>query len=144
MAKHLINPQQLYDGSVFGMSQGVVAPSRNLLFVSGQVAWDKQHAVTGDTVGTQFEAVLANLKIVLDEAGASVNDLLQIRIYIRGEFSEHLEALAPLLTAFLGTSRPAVTGIGVASLASPDTLVEVEAVAGVGVSEPAPAGQPHS
>lgn len=143
MAKHLINPQQLYDGSVFGMSQGVVAPSGNLLFVSGQVAWDKQHAVTGDTVGAQFEAVLANLKIVLTEAGASVNDLLQIRIYIRGEFSEHLEALAPLLTGFLGTSRPAVTGVGVASLASPETLVEVEAVASVGVSEPARAGSPH-
>ena len=134
MAKRLINPQQLYDGSVFGMSHGVVAPSGNLLFVSGQVAWDRQHNVVGDTVGAQFAAALANLKIVLDEAGASVNDLLRIRIYIRGEFSEHLEALAPLLTAFLGTSRPAVTGIGVASLASRDTLVEVEAVAGVGIS----------
>jgi len=29
----------------------------------------------------------------------------------------------------LGLPRPALTGIGVASLASPDTLVEIEAVA---------------
>ena len=31
----------------------------------------------------------------------------------------------------IGAARPAVTGIGVASLASPQTLVEIEAVARV-------------
>jgi 2-iminobutanoate/2-iminopropanoate deaminase len=35
----------------------------------------------------------------------------------------------PILASFLGNSRPAVTGIGVASLASKATLVEVEAIA---------------
>jgi 2-iminobutanoate/2-iminopropanoate deaminase len=40
-----------------------------------------------------------------------------------------MESLVPILTKFLGSSRTAVTGIGVASLASKATLVEVEAVA---------------
>lgn len=52
-----------------------------------------------------------------------------IRIYIRGEFGEFLEDIAPILTQFLADSRPALTGIGVASLASPETLVEIEATA---------------
>jgi enamine deaminase RidA (YjgF/YER057c/UK114 family) len=43
-----------------------------------------------------------------------------------------MATVGPILSAFLGDSRPAVTGIGVASLASPSTLVEVEAVATVG------------
>ena len=42
-----------------------------------------------------------------------------------------MEAIAPILSGFLGESRPSITGIGVASLASPSTLVEVEAVASV-------------
>jgi 2-iminobutanoate/2-iminopropanoate deaminase len=42
---------------------------------------------------------------------------------------EHMESLVPILVRFLGGSRPAVTGIGVASLASKATLVEVEGVA---------------
>jgi enamine deaminase RidA (YjgF/YER057c/UK114 family) len=61
-----------------------------------------------------------------------VGQLLQVRVYIRGELGEHMATLGPIFSAFLGDSRPAVTGIGVASLASPSTLVEVEAVATVG------------
>jgi 2-iminobutanoate/2-iminopropanoate deaminase len=40
-----------------------------------------------------------------------------------------MNTLGPILAEFLGESRPALTGIGVASLASPELLVEIEAVA---------------
>ena len=70
-----------------------------------------------------------NLTIVLDASGSSVENLLSLRIYIRGELGEFLEDIAPILRQYLGESRPALTGIGVASLASPETLVEVEATA---------------
>jgi 2-iminobutanoate/2-iminopropanoate deaminase len=60
-----------------------------------------------------------------------VGQLLQVRVYIRGELGEHAETVAPILSDFLGESRPSLTGIGVASLASPSTLVEVEAIASV-------------
>ena len=54
---------------------------------------------------------------------------MQVRIYIRGEIAEYMEEVAPILADYLGKSRPTMTGIGVASLASPETLVEVEAIA---------------
>jgi enamine deaminase RidA (YjgF/YER057c/UK114 family) len=85
--------------------------------------------VSHNSVSGQFEAALTNLRTTLVAAGASVESLLRLRIYIRGELEEHMEALVPTLVKFLGSSRPAVTGIGVASLASKATLVEVEAVA---------------
>jgi enamine deaminase RidA (YjgF/YER057c/UK114 family) len=99
------------------------------VFVSGQVDWDHQYQVSQNSVPGQFEAVLNNLRMALVAAGASVDSLLHLRLYIRGELEEHMESLAPILAKFLGSSRPAVTGIGVASLASKATLVEVEAVA---------------
>jgi 2-iminobutanoate/2-iminopropanoate deaminase len=138
--KTLINPPQIYDGSAVGMSQAVVAPAGKLIFVSGQVAWDTRQSVTADTVEGQLEHALANLATVLKAAGASVGDLLQVRVYVRGELATHMEALAPVMAAFLGSSRPALTGIGVASLASPETLVEVEAIAAVGASAPTATG----
>ncbi len=129
MAKKLINPERLYDGAPFGMSQAVLDTESALLFVSGQVDWDHQHQVSHNSVAGQFEAALENLRTALEAAESSVDSLLHLRIYVRGELEEHMESLAPILASFLGSSRPAVTGIGVASLASKATLVEVEAVA---------------
>lgn len=129
MAKKLVNPERLYDGTPMGMSQAVLETESSLVFVSGQVDWDHQHQVSQHSVAGQFAAALENLRTVLAAAGSSVDSLLHLRIYVRGELEEHMESLAPILARFLGSSRPAVTGIGVASLASKATLVEVEAVA---------------
>ncbi|MDQ3710847.1 MAG: RidA family protein [Acidobacteriota bacterium] len=131
MSKKLINPEELYDGAAFGMSQATVETQLGLVFVSGQVAWNHQYETTENSIEGQARKALDNLKIALIAAGSSVGRLMQVRVYIRGELGEHMETLAPILSGFLGESRPAVTGIGVASLASPSTLVEVEAVATV-------------
>ena len=131
MGKKLINPEELYDGAAFGMSQATVETELGLVFVSGQVDWNHQYETTEKSVEGQMRKVLDNLKIALTAAGSSVEQLLQLRVYIRGELGEHMETVAPILSGFLGESRPSITGIGVASLASPSTLVEVEAVASV-------------
>ena len=129
MAKRLVNPASLYDGSPLGLSHGTIDEESALLFVSGQVDWDLQHQASHDSVAGQFGVALENLRMVLTAAGSSVDSLLHLRIYVRGELEDHMEALAPILSAFLGGSRTAITGIGVSSLASRATLVEVEAVA---------------
>jgi 2-iminobutanoate/2-iminopropanoate deaminase len=129
MQKKLVNPETLYDGAGVGMSQAVVDLGSGLVFISGQVDWNHQHQVSSDSVSDQLARALEKLKIALHAAGASVETLLQVRVYVRGELEEHMESIVPILASFLGNSRPAVTGIGVASLASKATLVEVEAIA---------------
>ncbi len=131
MSKKLINPAELYDGAASGMSQATVDTESGLVFVSGQVDWNHQYETTENSIEGQARKALENLKIALTAAGSSVEQLLHVRVYIRGELGEHMETLAPILAGFLGESRPAVTGIGVASLASRSILVEVEAVARV-------------
>ncbi|NJK36103.1 MAG: RidA family protein [Oscillatoriales cyanobacterium SM2_2_1] len=132
MSKKLINPKALYDGAVFGMSQAVIETELGLVFVSGQVDWNHQYETTENSIGGQARKALDNLRIALTAAGSSVEQLLQVRVYIRGELGEYMETLAPIFADFLGESRPALTGIGVASLASPSILIEVEAIASVG------------
>jgi len=129
MVKLLINPNQLYDCSTFGMSQAVVDSSSGLVFVSGQVDWNHDYQVTHETVSGQLKNALKNLSITLDAAGANIETLLHVRVLIRGELEEHMDAVATILAEILGNSRPALTVTGVASLATKATLVEVEAVA---------------
>jgi 2-iminobutanoate/2-iminopropanoate deaminase len=129
MRKQLINLPQRYDGRLHGLSHAVVDTALGTVYISGQVDWGANYQVSSHTVEGQLRNALINLTIVLDAAESSVENLLHLRLYVRGEIGEHMEAIAPILAQFLAESRPAVTGIGVASLASPETLVEVEATA---------------
>jgi 2-iminobutanoate/2-iminopropanoate deaminase len=124
-----INPATLYDGAPFGLSQATVDPRSGLVFVSGQVDWDHQFQVRHASCEAQAESAVKNLLTALEAAGSAADQVLQLRVYVRGEVAEHIEALAPVLVRHFGAARPALTGIGVASLASPQTLVEIEAVA---------------
>lgn len=124
-----INPPFLYDGAPHGLSHATVDSDTGLVFVSGQVDWDLEYRVRHTTLAEQTEGAARNLARVLEAAGSAVERILQLRVYVRGEIGEHLGTVAPILVRHLGVSRPALTGIGVASLASPDTLVEIEAVA---------------
>ncbi|CDG81104.1 RidA family protein [Janthinobacterium agaricidamnosum] len=128
--KH-INPAALYDGAASGMSQATLDTDSGLVFVSGQVDWNSEHRANHPGIAAQTESAAKNLITVLEAAGSSVEHLLQLRVYIRGEISEHLDKVVPVLVKYLGVSRPALTGIGVTSLASPDLLIEIEAVAKV-------------
>ncbi|HEX3010123.1 MAG TPA: RidA family protein [Bacteroidales bacterium] len=131
MRKKLINPEELYDGSAFGMSQATHDLNTNLLFISGQVDWDQNFQIASNTVEGQLKRALVNLDQVLKASNSSVENLLHVKIYIRGELADHMNAVGPIMKEYFGSSRPAVTGIGVASLASRETLVEVEAIAAV-------------
>jgi 2-iminobutanoate/2-iminopropanoate deaminase len=124
-----INPAALYDGAPFGMSQATVDTASGLVFVSGQVDWDSACQVRHEGMQAQAEGALQQLLAVLEAAGSSFARVLQLRVYVRGELGEHMATLAPLMARYFGATRPALSGIGVASLASPHTLIEIEAVA---------------
>jgi 2-iminobutanoate/2-iminopropanoate deaminase len=126
-----LNPPELYDPAAFGMSQGVVDQRGGFVFISGQVAWDVEGRVRGQGIAEQTTLALANLSAVLAAAGCTVADVLSVRVYVRGELADHMPACVPALASFFGSQRPALTGIGVTSLATPDTLIEIEAVARV-------------
>lgn len=131
MTIETVNPGALYDGAPFGLSQATIDNSSGLVFVSGQVDWDLNYEVKDASIEGQTENAMKNLQTVLEEANSSIEKVLQIRVYIRGELGEHMEKVVPIIAKFIGNTRPALTGIGVASLASPNTLIEIEAVAKV-------------
>jgi enamine deaminase RidA (YjgF/YER057c/UK114 family) len=124
-----INPPSLYDGTATGMSQATIDTDTGLIFISGQVDWDTDFQTNNHDMKTQTANAAKHLITVLEAANSSVESILQLRVYVRGEVADHMEDIVPIIASTLGTSRPALTGIGVASLASPETLIEIEAVA---------------
>jgi 2-iminobutanoate/2-iminopropanoate deaminase len=131
MSSKLVNPAGLYDGAAVGMSQATVDLESGFVFVSGQVDWDRESRIRHATLEGQAEGAIEHLVTVLNEAGASLEDVLQIRAYVRGELADGMAQLVPVFARHFGAVRPALTGIGVASLASRDTLIEIEALARV-------------
>ena len=129
MSTKLVNPASLYDGAPVGMSQAKVDVESRFVFVSGQVDWDRDSRVRHPTLEGQTEGAIEHLATVLNEAGSSLEDVLQLRVYVRGELADGMSQLVPVLARRFGAVRPALTGIGVASLASRDTLIEIEALA---------------
>ena len=132
MAICKINPEPLYDGSPFGMSQATMDTESGLIFVSGQLDWDRNCVTKNPDIERQTENAMENLQTVLLESDSSLENILQLRVYIRGELADSMNKVVPIIAGYVGNVRPALTGIGVASLAPPDALIEIEAIAKTG------------
>lgn len=107
-------------------SQAVKA--NRLLFISGQVALDKEGNLVGKgDITLQTQQVMENLKATLEAAGCTFKDVIRISIFLvnlddRSKFHD-------VRKRYFGQNLPASTLLVVKSLANKDFLVEVEAVA---------------
>lgn len=129
MQRTVVNP---WSWSVaMGFNQGeVVEGAERMLFCAGQTAVDKdgtpQHE--GD-MAAQVALALDNLEAVLGAAGMGLANVVRLNIYttdVDTFFAEYGAAAGRLAAA--GVAPPG-TLLGVARLAFPELLVELEATA---------------
>jgi enamine deaminase RidA (YjgF/YER057c/UK114 family) len=117
-------PEQRLDND---LCQAVVAG--NIVFLRGQVGQDLDTAESvgeGD-VAAQAERAMENIALLLAEAGARLEDLCRITVYLTDV--RHREAAYRVIGRHLKGVFPVSTGVVVAALARPEWLVEVEATA---------------
>lgn len=98
--------------------------------VSGTTATDDDGSLVGE--GDPYEQTkqaLSNVEAALEEAGASVEDVVRTRIYVTD--IERWEAVGRAHAEVFGDVRPATSMVQVERLIDPEMLVEVEAVARV-------------
>jgi 2-iminobutanoate/2-iminopropanoate deaminase len=108
-----------------GWSQ--VTVHRDLVFVSGQVAWDADGGIVGRSAAEQAEQAFANLERALQAAGSSMAQILKVIVYLTSV--DELAAVRAVRDRWLGSARPASTLVAVAHLVEPELLFEIEAVA---------------
>ncbi|HUT02964.1 MAG TPA: RidA family protein [bacterium] len=109
-------------------SQAVLAGG--FLFISGQIAIDpKTGGLTGGSSAEQTKRIMRNIAAILDEAGASVSDLVKCDIFVTdlGQF----KAINDVYAQFFDTQPPARATIQVSALPL-GVDVEIAAVAYVG------------
>lgn len=124
-----INPPEL--GKPSGFSHAVRVTGATTVYLAGQTALDADGRIVGDGVVEQFMRALGNLLTALAAAGGTPQDLVSLTIYLvdMDDYKAHAREIGAVWRRLIGTSYPAMAGIGVARLWDAEALVEVQGVA---------------
>ena len=97
------------------------------LYTAGQGGVDPATRAVPDGVRAQTRQVLLNLRSVLALAGADLSHVVKTTVFLTdmADFAEFNEAYRE----FFPTDPPARSTVGVAALARPELVVEIEAIA---------------
>ena len=118
-------PEQNLDND---LCQTVVARGA-MVFVRGQIGQDidtSESVAIGDAAG-QAEQAMANIRMLLEEAGSKLDHVCKITIYLVDP--RYREAVYRVVGRWLKGVHPVSTGIVVSALARPEWLVEIDAIA---------------
>jgi enamine deaminase RidA (YjgF/YER057c/UK114 family) len=110
-------------------SQGVkVTGAQAILFLAGQVAYDKDGGVAhrGD-FKAQARECYKHLKALVEAQGGTIANIVKLNTYITD--IRYRADLIPVREEFFGKKGPASTLVAISSLAHPDYLIEIEAIA---------------
>jgi enamine deaminase RidA (YjgF/YER057c/UK114 family) len=116
-------PEQTLDNDVC-----MVVRANNTVYVRGQTAMDLDGKIIGiGDAAAQTENAMACAKVLLEEAGASLQDVVKIVIYITDR--AYREPVYRVVGKWLKGVFPVSTGIIVQGLAKPEYLMEIDIIA---------------
>ena len=123
-------------------SHGIEAPpDARWLHVAGQIGVRPDGSVPA-TLEEQTEVVWQNILAVLADAGMGIGDVVKITSFLTR--FENFPKFAQVRAKYLGSHRPASTLLVISSLARPEFLVEVEAIAAKASAPAGPARRPSA
>jgi enamine deaminase RidA (YjgF/YER057c/UK114 family) len=123
MSRTLISSGSTFEAEI-GYSRAVV--QGDWVFVSGTTGFDYTTMTIAPDIETQTEQCLRNIEAALQQAGASLRDVVRVDYVLPdgGEFPKTW----PVLRRFFGEVRPAAMMIS-AGLADPRMRIEIEVTA---------------
>jgi len=120
------NPPELSKPT--GYTHVVEAAGGKTVYISGQIALDKDGKVVGEgDMKVQAEQVFKNLQAALTSAGATFKDVVKMNTYMT-DLSQ-LQVVRDVRARYFGDVTPASTLVQVVHLARPEFLIEVEVIA---------------
>lgn len=117
-------PEQNLDND---LCQAVVA--NGIVYLRGQIGQDldnRESVGIGD-VEAQAEKAMANIKMLLEEAGGTLADIVKVTVYLTDP--RYREPVYRTMGRWLKGVFPVSTGLVVSALARPEWLVEIDATA---------------
>jgi enamine deaminase RidA (YjgF/YER057c/UK114 family) len=119
-----INPAALHTNPAF--SQATIAPAGRTLYIGGQNGTDSTGAIVSDDPGEQSAQAVRNILAILDEVGATLDDVAKLTIILHE--SVDINAAFAAVVPLWGDHPTAISGLKVSGLARPDALVEIDAI----------------
>jgi enamine deaminase RidA (YjgF/YER057c/UK114 family) len=130
MAFKLINPEAL--GAPSGYANGLLAEGGGkLLFIAGQIAWDKDQQIISDDFVEQFDKALANVITVVRAAEGAADNIVRLVIYVTNkiEYRERTKEVGERYRKHMGKHYPAMVLVQVVGLLDDRAKVEIEGMA---------------
>ncbi|QUH04265.1 RidA family protein [Saccharopolyspora erythraea] len=129
MSRLITNPAGLHDPVPFGYSHVVEATGGNPVFIAGQYGSGEDGQVVSPGFAEQVERAFSNLGTALAAVGLTFEHVVRVGTYVVDHDADKLQVLAGQVARIWGDRPPAQTLIGVAALALPGMLFEIDAVA---------------
>ncbi|AYL95713.1 RidA family protein [Mucilaginibacter celer] len=127
-----LNPPTV--GKPFGYSHAVVVDlgKYKMVIMSGQVGLDQDGKLAGNgDLSSQTEQVFTNIKNIVEAAGGTMNDLVELNYYLMD--ASQVKLVRSIRDKFVNTKQPpASTLVQVSKLFRDDILIEIKAVAMIG------------
>jgi enamine deaminase RidA (YjgF/YER057c/UK114 family) len=114
-----------------GYADGLIVPSGRMLFISGQIAWDKDARIVSPDFATQFLASLDNVINVVRAAGGGTQHIVKLLAFVTDldAYRAATKSIGEGWRSRMGKYYPAMSLVKVAGLLEPGALVEIEGVA---------------
>ena len=127
--KKLINPAHFPKPR--GYTNGVVCYPGRMLYIAGQVAFDKEARIVSPDFATQFLAALDNVIDVVRTAGGGSEHIVKLLAFVTDldKYRDAQKAIGEGWRARMGTYYPAMSLVKVSGLIEPGALVEIEGTA---------------
>jgi enamine deaminase RidA (YjgF/YER057c/UK114 family) len=127
--KKLINPGHFPKPR--GYTNGVVCHPGRILYIAGQVAFDKEARIVSPDFATQFLAALDNVIDVVRSAGGGSEHIVKLLAFVTDldKYRDAQKTIGEGWRARMGNYWPAMSLVKVSGLIEPGALVEIEGTA---------------
>ena len=125
----IVNPDTLAPPR--GYSNGLMFDAGRLLFVAGQIGWDRDMNFVSTEMTGQFAQALDNVLDVVREAGGGPEHIGRLTIYVtdKAAYATSAKAIGAAYRERMGKHYPAMALVQVLALLEDRALVEIEATA---------------
>lgn len=114
-----------------GYSRAVRAPATGTIYTSMTAPVGSDGSVVGvGDAPRQAEVALANISDILDQNGATLEDVVKITVYLTQQ--DHITSVMTVVSNAFSDPPPAIAVAVIGGLPNPDFLLEIEAIAQVG------------
>ena len=98
------------------------------LYISGKIGTDASGALAGRTMREQTRQVLESIKAVLEHEGATMDDIVRVRVYVTQLDPETLREIHDMRSQYFTPGKyPASTLVRVDQLVRDGALIEIDA-----------------